>query len=310
MPQYAYFQKKFMPMSEAKLGVATHAFHYGTACFEGIRGNWNSDEQCVFIFRPREHFERLLQSCKILKIELPYTAQELTDMAVKLVDLSGYREDLYLRPVAYKSREIIANLRLHELDDDFLMVVVPFGMYLDPTKGIHCCTSTWRRVDDLSIPARAKITGAYVNSVLAKTEAVLNGFDEGIFLNADGHVAEGSGENLFIVNRGKLVTPAVSDNILVGITRDSVMRLAKEDLGIETVERNIDRTELYLADECFLTGTAAHLSPVVKVDHRPVGDGAVGPITKKLGQLYFDVVRGKVKKYRDWCVPVPVRVKA
>jgi branched-chain amino acid aminotransferase len=163
--------------------------------------------------------------------------------------------------------------------------------------------STWRRIDDNMIPPRAKVTGLYVNSAMAKTEAWENGFDEAIILNHDGHVSEGSGENVFLVSDGKLLTPPSSDNILVGITRDTVIKLAKNELGVDTVERSVDRTELYLADECFLTGTAAHLTPVCEIDHRDIGDGGVGEITSKLQQLFFDVIRGKNPKYMDWCTP-------
>ena len=302
MAGYAFFQNSFVPLSEAKVGIMTHALHYGTACFEGIRGNWNSEEEQIYLFRTREHYERLQKSCHILKIALPYTVDELCDKTVELVSMNGYQEDVYIRPLAYKSSEVIG-VRLHNLEDDLLIFVVPFGDYLDVTKGINCCVSSWRRIDDSMIPPRAKITGLYVNSALAKTEAVENGFDEAILLTYDGRVSEGSGENVFLVQDGKLVTPPSSDNILTGITRDTVMRLALEEMGIETVERRIARSELYTADECFLSGTAAHITPVVEIDHRKVGGGVIGKITKELQGLYFDVVRGKKNKYIDWCLP-------
>ncbi len=310
MPPYAYLKNQFVPLEEAKIGVMTHAFLYGTGCFEGIRGNWNADERQIYLFRAREHYERLHQSSRLLKIKLKHSVQDLCNITTELIERGDFQQDIYVRPIAYKSSEIAGNLRLHELEDDLLVFVIPFGNYLDPNKGIHCQVSSWRRLDDNVLPSRAKITGGYVNSVLAKTEAIESGFDEAIMLTDDGHVSEGSGENVFLVQGGKLITPAVSDNILVGITRSSVMELAKNELGVETVERSIDRTELYLADECFLTGTAAHLTPVTRVDHRPVGSGQVGPITKKLQGLYFDVVRGKVKKYQGWCLPAYAKVKA
>ncbi len=299
---YAYFQKQFVPLSEAKIGVMTHAFNYGTGCFEGIRGNWNERDERVYLFRLRDHFLRLGRSCRILKIDLPYRPEELCDIATKLVGMCGYTEDVYLRPIAYKSSEVVG-VRMHDLDDDLLMYVTPFGPYLDFTKGIRCMTSSWRRVDELSIPARAKVTGIYVNSALAKTEACENGFDEAIMLAGDGHVSEGSGENIFIVEDGSLITPSHSDNILVGITRDTVIRLAREELGIETVERPIARAELYTADECFMTGTAAHVTPVVDVDRRQVGNGKTGPMTARLQELYLDVICCKNDKYADWCTP-------
>ncbi|MEE9284486.1 MAG: branched-chain amino acid transaminase [Dehalococcoidia bacterium] len=303
---YAFFRNEFVPLADAKISVMTHALHYGTACFEGIRGNWNEAEQQLYIFRAREHFRRLHRSAHVLHIGIGHSPDELCDIAAELVRRSGLKEDQYLRPLAYKSAEVVANLKAHTLEDDFLMFIVPLGDYLDPTKGIHCSTSSWRRIDDLSIPPQAKVTGAYINSVLAKTEAVQSGFDEAILLNANGHVAEGTGENVFLVAGGKLVTPGPSDNVLMGITRDTVIELAREELGIDTVERSVGRTELYVADEVFLTGTAAHLTPVTKIDHRQVGDGEIGVTTKRLQALYFDIIRGNNKKYIDWCLPAYV----
>jgi branched-chain amino acid aminotransferase len=303
MPQVAFFEKKFVPLSEAKVGIMTHALNYGTACFEGIRGNWNAKEGQIYLFRLREHYERLHKSCRILKIELAFDVEKLCQLTVELVKKNGYKEDIYVRPLAYKSSQIVG-VRLHNLEDDFFIFVTPFGPYLDAEKGAKCGVSSWRRVDDTMIPPRGKVTGIYVNSALAKTEAHDNGYDEGILLSQDGHVSEGSGENIFIIVDGRLVTPASCDNILKGITRDTVIRLAKNELGIDTVERAIDRSELYTADECFMTGTAANVTPVVEVDHRPIGEGKVGPITRKILNLYTDVVRGRNRKYMDWCTPV------
>lgn len=303
MPPYAFFHKQFMPLGEAKIGILTHALHYGTGCFEGIRGNWNPEEEQLYIFRAKEHYERLHLSCRILRVKLPYSVDKLCDLTVKLVAKSGYREDVYIRPLASKSAERVG-VRLHDIEDDFLVVVLTLPAYLDAEKGVRCCISSWRRVDDTMIPARAKITGIYVNSALAKSEAIERGFDEAILLTQDGHVSEGSGENIFIVEKDKLVTPPSSDNILMGITRDTVMQLARKELGIETIERSLDRSELYIADEAFFTGTAAHVSPIIEIDERPVGNGKTGKITKKLQQLYFRVIQGKNPKYRDWCTPV------
>jgi len=307
MPPYAFFRKQFMPLEEAKIGILTHALHYGTACFEGIRGNWNVEQEQVFVFRAKEHYERLHQGCRILKIKLPYTVEELCDFTAKLVEKSGYKEDVYIRPLAYKSAERVG-VRLHDIEDDFLILVVTLPAYLDADKGVRCCTSSWRRVDDTMIPARGKITGIYVNSALAKSEAIERGFDEAILLSHDGHVAEGSGENIFIVLKDKLITPPSPDNILMGITRDTVMQLARKELGIETIERSIDRSELYIADEAFFTGTAAHVTPIIEVDERPVGNGKTGKITGELQQIYFQVIQGKNPKYRDWCSPVYSKV--
>lgn len=307
MPPYAFFQKQFIPLAEAKIGILTHALHYGTACFEGIRGNWNAEQEKLYLFRMKEHYERMRQGCRLLKINLPYSIEELCSITPELVEKSGYREDVYVRPLAYKSSQAVG-VRLHDLEDDFFIIVTTLPAYLDTDRGVRCCTSSWRRVDDTMIPPRGKITGIYVNSALAKTEANELGFDEAILLNQDGHVSEGSGENIFIVSGNKLVTPPSSDNILLGITRDTVIQLARNELGIETIERSIDRSELYLADEAFFTGTAAHVSPILEIDRRPIGDGKVGKVTKKLQQLYFDVIRGKNPKYLHWCTPVHTKV--
>lgn len=306
---YAYHNKQIVPLSEAKIGIMTHAFNYGTAVFEGIRGNWNTDEQQMYLFQVAEHYKRLRNSCRIMRIELPYSDEQLADLTVQIVEMSGYQEDVYVRPMAYKSSEVLG-VRLHNLEDDFLLFVAPFGPYLDIEKGARCCTSSWRRVEDTGIPARAKITGIYANSALAKTEANLNGFDEAIMLDERGHVSEGSGENVFLISGGKLITPPPASNILVGITRETVIMLARDELGVETVERDIDRSELYIADECFMTGTAAHVTPVVELDNRAIADGKMGPITGQLQRLYFDIIYGRSPKYSHWCTPCYSKVKA
>jgi branched-chain amino acid aminotransferase len=302
MPPYTYFRKQFMPLAEAKVGILTHALHYGTACFDGIRGNWNEERKQLFLFRVKDHYERMHKGCRILKIDPHYSVDEMTELTVKLVEKSGYHEDVYIRPLAYKSSEALG-VKLHDLEDDFLIIVATLPAYLDADKGVRCCTSSWRRVDDTMIPARGKITGIYVNSALAKTEANELGFDEAILLNHDGHVSEGSGENIFLVLKGKLVTPPSSDNILMGITRDTVIQLARNELGKEVVERSVDRSELYVADEAFFSGTAAHVSPILEVDRRRVGNGGIGKVTKELQRLYFEVIKGKNPKYIHWCTP-------
>ena len=296
---YCYIQKRIVPLEEARIGVMTHAFLYGTAVFEGVRGNWSEDRGETLIFRPREHFERLKMSARIMRIALPESAEELTDICARVVATCGMREDVYIRPIAYKSGEVIGP-RLDGVADDFMLFAIPFGNYLDLDAGIRCQTSTWRRVQDTAIPARAKVNGLYVNSALAKTEAIENGYDEAIMLNDDGHVSEGSGENLVMVRHGKLITPARSDNVLEGITLESVFTLAKQELGLEIIERTIDRSEIYVADECFLTGTAAHISPVIELDRRPIGSGETGPVTRQLQKLFFDVLRGRNPKYAHW----------
>lgn len=300
---YAYHNGDFIPLADAKVSIMTHALNYGTGCFEGIRGNWNAEEEQLYIFRLREHYERMERSCKILKIKLPMSAAELCQTTVELVKRNGYTQDIYIRPLAYKGQAVVG-VKLHGVEDAFSIFTVPFGNYLDVGNGIKCGTVGWRRVEDAAIPARAKVTGIYINSALAKTEAIENGYDEAIMLTTAGFVSEGSGENIFMVSDGALVTPAPSENILIGITRSTVMQLAREELGIPTIERQIAKTELYTAQEVFMTGTAAHITPVLEVDRRRVGDGTIGSVSKKLMELFFDAIKGRNKKYLDWCTPV------
>ena len=299
----AYFQGEFMPLADAKINIMTHALHYGTAVFEGIRANWNAESEQLYLFRMREHYQRLRKSAHAMLMELPQSDDELCEMTIELVQRAGFREDLYIRPMVYKS-ELALGVRMHGVADDFLAFLIPWGAYLDTTGGVHVMTSSWRRTDDTSIPVRAKVTGVYINSALAKTEAETAGFDEAIMLNDDGHVSEGSGENIFIVNDGVLYTPPSNDNILVGITRDAVIQLAERELGVRTVERTIDRSELWIADEVFMTGTAAHVTPIASVDRRVVNGGETGPITAQLERLYFDAILGRLEGYDHWLTPV------
>ena len=301
-PQFAFFRGDLVPVEDARISVLTHALHYGTAVFEGVRGNWNPDQETMYIFRLREHYQRLLLGCRMLMMQIPYSVDDLCRITVQLVEKNANRSDIYIRPLAYKSAELVANLKLHELADDFALIVVPFGNYLG-TDNLRCCTSSWRRLDDQMTPTQIKTSANYLNSILAKTEAVLAGFDEAILLNQDGHVSEGSGENLFMMRKGQLITPTLADNPLPGITRETVIELAQEELGLEIVERRIDRSELYLADEVFLSGTAAHLTPVIQLDNRPIANGEPGPISTQLKQMYFDIVFGRNPKYLHWCTP-------
>jgi len=299
---WAFFNGDFVPLRDAKVSVLTHAFNYGTGVFEGIRAYWNADRQQLFGLHLIEHYRRLHKSCRIMRLDVPYAPERLVEITVELLKRCGYREDAYIRPLVYKSSELIG-VRLHDLESAFTVFAVPFGTYIDIDRGISCGVSSWRRVDDNAIPARSKITGSYVNAALAKTEAQEAGYDEAIVLTNDGHVSEGSAENLFMVRNGRLITPPVSDNILEGIVRQSIMRIAG-DLGIPLDERSIDRTELYIADELFLCGTGAQLAPVTSVDHRTVGSGLVGPITQKLSRIYFDAVHGIGDRYTEWVTPV------
>ena len=304
---YAFLGGKQVPLADARVGVMTHALHYGTAVFEGIRGNWNAAHGKSYIFRLREHYERLHRGASILRMELPYTPDDMCQITVDLLERCGYREDVYIRPLAFKSQELVANLKLHELEDNFCVIIVPFGAYIDSDSAIRCQTSSWRRPEDTMLPTGVKITGLYTTSILAKTEAVAAGYDEAILLNNDGTVSEGSGENLFLVQNGRVSTPKETDNCLLGITRDSVMTLIKEEFGTEVVERSIHRSELYLADEVFLTGTAAHVTPVGELDNRKIGAGDIGSMTEKLQEIYADAVTGNNERYMEWCTPVVPR---
>ena len=302
MPSYAFFKNQFVPLAEAKINVMTQALHYGTAIFEGIRGNWNSQQKQIYLFRLKEHYQRLLDGCRVIRIKLPYTVDELCQTSVELAQKCGFEEDIYVRPVAYKSSEALG-VRVHDISDDYVAFIIPWGRYLDVDKA-RCVVSSWQRPGNNAAPPQAKIMGNYATNALAKSDAIESGFDEAIMLSPDGYVSEGSGENIFLVKDGKLVTPAIYNNILPGITRDSVIKLAQNELGLETIERPVVRGELYTADECFLTGTAAHVTPVSEIDHRQIGDGEIGEITKKLQNIYAEVIRGENRKYLDWCTPV------
>jgi branched-chain amino acid aminotransferase len=300
---WAFFRGEFVPLRDANINVMTHGFNYGTAVFEGIRAYWNAEEEQLFALELVPHYERIHASARLLMMEVRQSPEELAEITAELLRRDGLREDVYIRPIVYKSSESIG-VRLHNLDADITIFGVPFGQYIDTEGGIRAQVSSWRRTDDNAIPARGKITGAYVNGALAKTEAQLNGFDEAIVLTADGHVSEGSAENLFIVKAGVLITPPVTDNILEGITRRRLMAIARESLGVEVRERQVDRTELYSADEVFLCGTGAQISPVIEIDRRTIAAGRPGPITRELSRTYFDAVRGRLPAYRDWLTPV------
>jgi branched-chain amino acid aminotransferase len=296
-----YFGGQYVPMHEAKVGILTHALHYGTGVFEGIRAYWSEDEQEVFVLRAMEHYERWKKNCGILHIDVP-PAGELCGITTELARHNRFRTDLYIRPLAYKCAERVG-VAIDE-QNAFAIVVIPFGEYLHSEKGLHAGVSSWRRIDDNAILPRGKICGAYANSALASDDARRSGFDEAILLNENGHVTEGATCNLFMVRKGRLVTPDIYENVLEGITRDCIAQLAQHELALEVVERPVDRSELYICDELFLTGTAVGVAPVTRVDHRPVGDGIIGPVTQRLRQLYFDAVRGRLPQYRKWLLPV------
>jgi branched-chain amino acid aminotransferase len=300
--KFAFFNGEIVPIEQARVSVMTNALNYGTGCFEGIRGYWSADEGQLLVFHLRAHMERLHRSCRILFMELPYSVDQLCAITLDLLRKEGFREDVYIRPLVYKSDPAIA-VKLNGLADAFTLFAVGFGQYID-APAVRACVSSWRRIDDNIIPSRAKASGAYINSALAKTEALLNGYDEAICLGSDGHVAEASAANLFIVRNGALVTPPLTSDVLEGITRQVVAQLAAERLGLPVVERPIDRTELYVADEAFFCGTGAEIKPIIEIDRRTVGSGAVGPVAGELVRLYADAVRGRDPQFRAHCTPV------
>jgi branched-chain amino acid aminotransferase len=303
LPKFAYFEGKIVPYSEAKVGIMNHTLNYGTGAFGGVRGYWNKEEHQLYIFRPLDHFRRLLNSAKLLYATLDMGIEELLEVTIQLLRKEEMRQDCYIRPLVYNSDEIIG-VKLHNLNTTVSIITVPFTRYVENDENAHVTVSSWSRIDDNSIPARGKITGAYVNSAFIKTDALLSGFDEALVLTREGHISEGSAENVFMVRDGVLITPPVNENILEGITRKTIIQLAQDELGLEVIERRIDRTEVFICDEFFLSGTAAQVTAVTMVDHQTIGAGVMGPITSQLRQLYDDLVRGKIAKYKAWNEPV------
>jgi branched-chain amino acid aminotransferase len=297
-----YFSGKYMPLRDAHVGILTHALHYGTGVFEGIRAHWDELSHELFVLRALEHFERWKQNAGILRINISATPEELCRITTEILRRNEFRTNVYIRPLAFKCAERVGVAM--DDQDEWAIIAMPFGEYLHADHGIHAGVSSWRRIEDNAIPARAKICGAYVNSALASDEVKKSGFDEAIFLNESGHVAEGATCNIFMVRKGKLVTPPITDNVLEGITRDTIMDLARRELGLQVVERSIDRSELYICDELFLTGTAVGLAPIVRVDHRDVKKAEIGPIVRQLQKTYFDATRGRISLYRKWLLPV------
>lgn len=310
-PKFAFFGGKIVPFAEATVSVMTHAFNYGTGVFAGLRGYWNADEEQLFIFRPHDHFERFIQSASLMRINIPQSADELVDILAELLRAENYHENCYIRPIAYKSTEMIG-VRLHDVEDAMTIFAVPFGSYIPNEDGAHVCFSAWRRVDDNAIPARGKIVGAYANSALIKSDAVLSGYDEALVLNQEGHVTGASAANLFMVRKGVVITPPLQSDVLEGIVRRTLIDLMRNDLSLEVVEREIDRTEIYVADEVFLCGTGVQVAAVTRVEHRPIGTARMGTTTRRVRDLFFDLVNGRVEKYRDWLTPVymPERLRS
>lgn len=292
-----------MPVEEANVNVMTHAFNYGTGIFEGIRGYWNADDDQLYLFRLREHYDRMWRNLGLFRIDVGLTIDDVCRLTVDLAKQNGFRQDMYARPLAYKATYELTP-KLHGLDDAFTLYMIALGDYVDTARGLRCAVSSWRRMSDNAIPSRIKACGAYINSALAATEALEGGFDEAIMLNEDGLVAEGSAMNLFMVRNGTVITSPVTANILEGVTRATVLGLARKELGLAVEERSVNRTELYIADELFFAGTGAQVAPIVEVDRRPIGGGEIGPVCKQLQELYFAVVQGRVPAYAQWCTPV------
>lgn len=300
--KYAFFEGKIVPIEDARINIMTHAFNYGTGVFEGIRGYWNAEEEQLYIFKLREHYVRMFRNFNLFKINPPLTLEDACRVTVELACKNGFRQDMYIRPIGYKSSYEIGP-RVHDLDNEFAIFNIPLGDYVNTSDGLSVMVSSWKRVPDNSIPARSKATGFYINSALAKTEAKEGGFDEAIMLTQEGYVSEGSAMNLFMVRDGELLTTPVTADILEGITRHTIIQLAHNEMHIETTVRQIDRTELYVADEIFFCGTGAQVAPVTAVDRRPVGNGKPGEITMKLQSLYFNVVQNKMPEYSEWLTP-------
>jgi len=303
LPKHVFFEGKIVPFEDAKISVATHALHYGTGVFGGIRGYWNDEKKKLYIFRPYDHYRRLLNSGRMMNMQIPYDEEGLIQLTLDLVRLEGWQTDIYIRPFIYKA-DLGIGVRLHDLKDELTIFSMPFKQYVKNDTNAHVTVSSWRRIDDNMIPARGKVSGAYANSALIKTDAALSGFDEALVLNQDGHISEGSAMNVFMVRDGMVITPPFTDNILEGITRRTAMELAKNELGLPVVERSIDRTELFICDELFMTGSAAQIIAIAKVDHRPVGRGKMGPVTEKIRELFDEVIRAKNPKYTHWNVEV------
>lgn len=296
---WAYFEGSVVPIGDAKVSIATHTFNYGTAVFEGIRAYRQSDGSTAILFA-REHYERMLRNARLVRAAVPESASELVEITRDLLRRNAHDGDAYIRPLVYKSARSI-RVKLTGLDDRVGIFTIPLGDYL-PTGGIRLTVSGWQRVNDNAIPARGKISGSYVNAAFAAEDAHAAGYDDAILLTGDGHVAEASAANLFVVAGSEVATPPLTDDVLAGITRSAIMRIAA-DAGLEVVERRIDRSELYLADEVFLTGTGVQVAPVSSIDDRAVGSGEF-PISLDIQRRYFAAVRGSDMRYAHWLTPI------
>ena len=302
MQKPCFFNSKFTNLKAANLNIQTHALQYGTACIGGIRGYWNAELNDLLVFRIKDHYKRFIQSSKILQMNLPYTVDRLIEISIELLKKGTWKENVYLRPIQYKSSYDLTPV-MHSLPDQYAIYAIPLNDYLDTNRGLEICISSWLRLSDNQIPMRSKASAGYLNSALAKSEAVQNGYDEAIFLDVHSNVCEGSAENIFIVRDGVLITPPISSSILEGITRKTILQLAN-DLGIPVEERNIERTELYICDEAFFSGTGAQVAWIKAIDKRVIHDGKQGNITRRIHDLFFSIVTGKEKKYSSWITSI------
>jgi branched-chain amino acid aminotransferase len=306
--EYAYFEGNFVPFRDANISIGTHALHYGTGAFAGIRGYLDQDGETINIFRLREHAARLLRSAKLLRMDLPHDVDSVVETVKELTRRNAPTGDVYFRPIVYKA-SVQLTPRLLGIDDELAIYMMPMGDYLDTQRGQKVIVSSWTRINDNIIPARGKITGGYINSALAKDEAESVGADEAIMLDLNGKVAEGTGCNLFIVRDGVLTTAPINGDILEGITRRTILQIAS-DLGIPTEQRSIDRSELYLADEAFFCGTGVQVAWIESIDSRPIGAGHEPEITRRIREVMFSIFRGQNDTYRDWITPVSVKQPA
>jgi branched-chain amino acid aminotransferase len=300
---WVYFNGEFVRYHDVHVGLVAHALHHGTACFEGIRAYWNDRLHQLFLLQPAPHFERLHQSARMLRMQLHEPVERLVEITIELLRRNDLRQDAYVRPILYKSGEVITPA-MDDIEESFGIYVTPYGKHAGATNGISCMISTWRRISDQSIPLRAKVTGAYINSALIRSEALRHGYDEAISLTMDGHVCEGSVANVFMVKGGRFVTPPVTDDVLEGVTRRLLGDLIREELCTEVEARSIDRSELYTCQELLLCGTGAEILPVVRVDGCKVGDGLVGPMSHRLMDCYAAAARGESSQRADWTVAV------
>jgi branched-chain amino acid aminotransferase len=297
---YAYFEGKIVKTEEAKVSIMTNALQYGTSIFSGMRAYYNEKQNYLSLFRIDDHIKRFLQSLQIIGVSLAYNEKEIKKITLNLLQKNSPKTDTYIRPFAYASSlNLSPNLeRDHQFE--FAEYMIPLGDYIPTDKGVTVMVSSWRRMSDNAIPSRAKASGAYINSALAKKEAMQNGYDEAIFLTEQGSVAEGSAMNIFIVRDGVLITPQKTDDVLEGIVRRSVIEIAKNfDIPVE--ERTIDRSELYIADEAFFSGTGAQVAWISEIDKRQIGTGKRGKITSKLQNIFFRIVKGEEESYKNWC---------